>query len=176
MSDKWDDVAWDADGTFCREDTILFRVGGVAPNPPPLKVGKIDPKTLACHAVTDIIDCGSWKTSAVMLFYIDSANRKTGNCWPSEETVCRKLGLRNPKSVSRANRFWRHNGYDLGAETEPFLKIAKKGRRKPDGTRESNVYHIGWMPLIAVVADLHWKPELVKEAMKIIAGVSVASP
>ena len=28
--------------------------------------------------------------------------------------------------------------------------IALKGRQKPDGTKESNAYHIGWLPLISL--------------------------
>jgi len=69
---NWTDdaLAWTTDaGEFDREFTIENREwlrkdsGGkrIAPNPPPKKVGKVDPKTIALAAVSDVIDCGSWK-------------------------------------------------------------------------------------------------------------------
>ena len=103
-----------------------------------------------------------------MRFYIDTANRLNGNCWPSEETVARKLGLRNTKAVSRANRWWRRYGYKVSDEVMPFLRLARRGRRRPDGTKESNAYHIGWLPLMAVVAEQHWNPKLRAEALAIL--------
>lgn len=140
MSDKWDGVQWESGpGDFDREATIDLREprrDRVAPNPPPKKVGRVDAKTIASIAVSDLIDCGSWKTAAVMRFYIDTANRLNGNCWPSEETVARKLGLRNTKVVSRANRWWRGYGYTVGNKLMPFLRLARRGRRRPDGTKE----------------------------------------
>jgi hypothetical protein len=96
---KWDDeaIGWDAStGEFDREATIENREWlrdrkRIPRNPPPKKVGKVDPKTIALCAVSDVIDCASWKHAAVLRFYIDSANRGSGNCWPSEETVADKL-------------------------------------------------------------------------------------
>jgi hypothetical protein len=150
---KWDDeaIGWDANtGEFDREATIENREWlrdrkRIPPNPPPKKVGKVDPKTIALCAVSDLIDCGSWKHAAVLRFYIDSANRGSGNCWPSEETVADKLRLRSAKAVSRANRWWRFHGYQVNGEVVPFLRLARKGRRRPNGTRESNAYHVGWI-------------------------------
>lgn len=172
MSDKWDGVQWESGtGDFDREATIDLREprrDRVAPNPPPKKVGRVDAKTIASIAVSDLIDCGSWKTAAVMRFYIDTANRLNGNCWPSEETVARKLGLRNTKVVSRANRWWRGYGYTVGNKLMPFLRLARRGRRRPDGTKESNAYHVGWLSLIAVVAERHWNPKLRAEAAGIL--------
>lgn len=88
MNDKWHGVEWESgSGCFDREATIEVREprkDHVPPNPPPKKVGKVDAKTVASIAVSDLIDCGSWKTAAVMRFYIDTANRRSGNCWPSE--------------------------------------------------------------------------------------------
>jgi hypothetical protein len=104
----------------------------------------------------------------VMRFYIDTANRLTGNCWPSEETVARNLGLRNTKAVSRANRWWRRHGFEVRSQLMPFLRLARRGRRRPDGTKESNAYHIGWLPLIGVVAEQHWNPKLRAEALAIL--------
>jgi len=168
MNDKWAGVEWESGtGYFDREATIEMREprkDRVPPNPPPKKVGKVDAKTIALIAVSDLIDCGSWKTAAVMRFYIDSANRLNGNCWPSEETVARKLGLRNTKVVSRANRWWRRYGYEVGDQVIPFLCLARRGRRRPDGTKESNAYHVGWLPLIAVVAEQHWNRKVRAEA------------
>jgi hypothetical protein len=50
----------------------------------------------------------------------------------------------------------------------PFLRLARRGRRRPDGTKESNAYHIGWLPLIGVVAEQHWNPKLRAEALAIL--------
>ena len=120
--------------------------------------------------MSDLIDCGSWKTAAVMRFYIDSANRKSGNCWPSEETVARKLRLRSPKAVSRANRWWRRHGHTVGDQVLPYLTIAQQGRRRPDGTKESNAYHVGWLPLVSMVADGHWNEKLRAEANALLSA------
>jgi hypothetical protein len=172
MRDKWDEILWESGtGYFDREATIEWREprkDRVPPNPPPKKIGKVDSKTIALIAVSDLIDCGSWKTAAVMRFYIDTANRLNGNCWPSEGTVARKLGLRNTKVISRANRWWRRYGYEVGHQWIPFLRLARRGRRRPDGTKESNAYHVGWLPLIAVVAERHWNPKLRAEADAIL--------
>jgi hypothetical protein len=144
MSKKdWTDSQWDSDGYFDLEATIDEREPRkdppIPPNSPPKKIGRIDAKTICSRAVSDLIDCGSWKTQAVMQFYIDSANRKNGNCYPSEETVAKILGLRSTKAVSRADRFWKRHGI----KGMPFLSVARKGRRKADGTKESNAYHVG---------------------------------
>jgi hypothetical protein len=166
-------------GEFDREFTIENREwlrkdsGGkrIAPNPPPKKVGKVDPKTIALAAVSDVIDCGSWKHAAVLRFNIDSANRGSGNCWPSEETVADKLKLGNTKAVSRANRWWRFHGCTVEGKVIPFLTLARKGRRRPDGTRESNAYHVGWIPLITMVANHHWNAKLRFEAAAVLASI-----
>jgi len=172
MKDKWGGVEWESGtGYFDREATIDIREpreDRVPPNPPPKKVGKVDSKTLAFSAVSDLIDCGSWKTAAVMRFYIDTANRLNGNCWPSEETVAGNLRLRNTKAVSRANSWWRHYGYTVDKQLMPFLRLARRGRRRPDGTKESNAYHVGWLPLIAMVAEQHWNSKFRAEAAAIV--------
>ena len=59
-------------------------------------------------------------------------------------------------------------GYTIGDHLIPFLRLARRGRRRPDGTKESNAYHIGWLPLIAVVAEQHWNPKLKAEALAIL--------
>jgi len=56
----------------------------------------------------------------------------------------------------------------VGDQVIPFLCLARRGRRRPDGTTESNAYHIGWLPLIAIVADQHWNPKLRAEALAIL--------
>src|SRR5262249_5200086 len=172
MNDKWAGVEWESGTGYCdREATIELREprkDRVPPNPPPKKVGKVDAKTIALIAVSDLIDCGSWKTAAGMRFYIDSANRLNGNCWLSEEAVANKFGLRNSKAISRANRWGRGYGYKGSDQVIPFLCLARRGRRRPDGTKESNAYHVGWLLLIAVVAEQHWNPKLRAEALAIL--------
>jgi hypothetical protein len=174
-----ENVYFESDGysVNVEETQALRRESGWTPrnlptNPPPKRVGKVDPKTIALSAVSDLIDCGSWKHAAVLRFYIDSANRGTGNCWPSEETVAKKLRLMSTKAVSRANTWWRRHGYEVNGEVLPFLTVAQKGRRRPDGTRESNAYHVGWLPLIAMVADLHWNAKLRAEAAAVLASIN----
>jgi hypothetical protein len=175
--DKWEGTVYDSDGQVDVEATIEDRewartTSRIPPNPPPKKVGKVDPKTIACCAVSDIIDCGSWKHAAILRFYIDCANRGSGNCFPSEETVAKKLRLRNTKAVSRANRYWRFQGYRVNGEVAPFLTLARKGHRRPDGTCESNAYHVGWVALIALVADAHWNEKLRAEAAAVLASIT----
>jgi hypothetical protein len=166
------DGVFDHDGSISVERLREWRNDDhIPPNPPPEKVGNIDPKTI-CRRALELIDSGSAKSSMVMAFYIDSANRGTGNCWPSEETTARKLHLRNSKAVSRANGWWCHHGYDVSGQDMAFLKLARRGRRRPDGTKESNAYHIGWLPLIATVRELHWDPKLREEADTILQSVT----
>jgi hypothetical protein len=146
----------------------------IPPNPPPDKIGDVDAKTLCRRAVSELVDCGSCKSVQVMLFYIDSANRGTGNCWPAEETTARKLRFRNPKNtkaVTRANRWWRFHGYKVNGQVLPFLTLARKGRRKLDGTKGSNAYHIGWLPLLAMAAESHWCEELRAAASAYVAEI-----
>jgi hypothetical protein len=141
MNDKWAGVEWESGtGYFDREATIEVREpckDRVPPNPPPKKAGKVDAKSIALIAVSDLIDCGSWKTAAVMRFYIDSANRLNGDCWPSEETVVRKLGLRNTKVVSRANRWWRRYGYKVGDQVIPFCALHDAAAAAPTAPRRA---------------------------------------
>jgi hypothetical protein len=128
----------------------------VEPNPPPETVGEIGAKTICRRVVSEMFDCGSCKTFMVMLFYIDSANHGTSNCWPAEETTAAKLRFSNTKAVSRANRWWRSRGCNVDGERIPFLTLARKGRRRPDGTKQSNAYHVQWMALLTFAAQYHW--------------------
>lgn len=169
-----EDLLFDPDGNVDVEGMIECReTRKVPPNPPPRKIGKITAKTIARRVVSELIDPGSSKTVMVMLFYIDSANSKNGACYPSEETVARKLGFRNTKAVTRANRYWRFHGHKVNGELLPFLTVAVKGRRRPDGTKESNAYHIGWLPLLASAADHHWCAEIRRAARAYVNALSV---
>jgi hypothetical protein len=133
----------------------------IPPNPPPgpVKGSRLDGKTLANIAVCFLIDSGSWKHAAVMLFYIDCANRANGFCYPSEKTTAKALNF-SERTVRRANKFWLTHGHRVGGVILPFLSVAAPGRIKSDGKKESNAYHIGWIPLIAVVKDFYfYKPK-----------------
>ena len=68
----------------------------------------------------------------------------------------------------RSNVCSNRNGYNVGNQVIPFLQLARRGRRGPDGTRESNAYHVGWLPLIAVVAEQHWNRKVRDEAAAIL--------
>jgi hypothetical protein len=169
-----DAIAFDTGtGEFDRRATIENRetlreeglTRNVPPNPPPeaAEVNGLDGKTLARIAVYSVIDCGSWKSQSVMQYYIDAANRAKGLCYPSEDTTAKKARV-NHRAVRRANRWWRNHGYIVNGKALPFLTIAVRGRQKPDGTRESNAYHIGWVPLIAIVRDTHFDERVRAEA------------
>ena len=85
-----DGTAFDHDGLVDVDATISDRefdqeYAGtkIPPSPPPKKVGEgLDAKTICRRAASELMDCGSHKTLRVMLFYIDSANRNTGDLPP----------------------------------------------------------------------------------------------
>ena len=154
-----DGTAFDHDGLVDVEATISDRefdqeYAGtkIPPNPPPKKVGKVDAKTICRRAASELMDCGSHMTLRVMLFYIDSANRNTGACYPSVETTARKLRI-SERAVERANRFWVKAG---------FLTVPRCGRSTP--TRRSNAYHVQWFSLITYAANHHWCADIRAEA------------
>jgi hypothetical protein len=173
--DKWEGTVYDSDGQVDVEATIEERrpARKIPPNPPPKAAREdgLDGKALARIAVYAVIDCGSWKNQAVMQFYIDSASRRKGLCFPSEATTARKTKV-SCHAVRRANRWWRRHGYRVDGKTVPFLRIAARGRVKPNGIRESNAYHIGWLPLIAIVADNHFDEGVRAEATAILRNVT----
>ena len=141
----------------------------IPPNPPPPAAGgKLDGKALARIAVYDLIDCGSWKKSAFMQHLIDCASRAKGLCFPSRATVARAKNF-SVDTATRAVRWWTGHGYSVQGIVKPFLRIAAAGRRKRDGTKEANAYHIGWLPLIALCADAHHDAKVRLAAKKIIA-------
>src|SRR5262245_43077352 len=94
-----------------------------------------------------------------MAFYIDSANRNTGNCWPAIATTARKLEI-SERAVKRANTFWRRHGW--GGDW--FLTVPRRGKNKP--TKVSNAYHVGWRAFLLCAADLHYCPEIRAEAQR----------
>jgi hypothetical protein len=155
------ELIFDSDGEIDIEALREERhTRNIPPNPPPgpVKGSRLDGKTLANIAVCFLIDSGSWKKAAVMLFYIDCANRINGFCYPSEKTTAAALNF-SERTVRRANKFWLSHGYRIEGITLPFLSVAAPGRIKKDGKKESNAYHIGWIPLIAVVRDRYlYKP------------------
>jgi hypothetical protein len=176
MSDKWENAVWTSDGSFDLEATIeearFARITrNVPPNPPPAAVrqGGLDGKAIARIAVSDCIDCGSWKNSAVMQFLIDSANRKNGACYPSNETIARATNC-TERTVQRATRWWRRHGYEINGKIAPFLSIAAKGQERSDGTKESNAYHIGWEPLIVCARNHHYRARVRVHAKAILAN------
>jgi hypothetical protein len=178
MDKDWSEVAFDSNGEIDIDETRLsYRNSrNIPPNPPPrpVKGSRLDGKTLAAIAVNFLIDSGSWKNAAVMLFYIDCANRTNGFCYPSERTTAKALGF-SERTVRRANRFWRTHGCSVNGFVLPLLDIAAPGRIRPDGKKESNAYDIGWLPLIAVVRDrYHFKPKTRRAAAAILRHLTEA--
>src|SRR5262249_12351579 len=142
----------------------------------PKRVGKVDPKTLARRAVSECTDRGSAKAIRVMLYYIDLANRDTGETWPARETVAKALGI-SDDAVKRANRFWTGAGQSVvwtdpaGQEHRlwlPYLRVPRKGVIHPDGSKESNLYHPGWLALLSLLSARHWDQVLREEARAIM--------
>jgi Helix-turn-helix domain len=165
-----EELLFDSDGTIDVEAMVECReTRNVPPNAPPpaAQQGWLDGKAIATLAVSDCIDSQSWLVQAVMRFLIDSANRKNGACYPSNDTIAKAVGC-TQRSVQRATRWWRHHGYKVNGEVLPFLSIAVKGREKPDGTKESNAYHIGWLPLIASARDRHYRLRVRRHAAAIL--------
>jgi hypothetical protein len=152
----------DVDVEAMREERLTRKV---PPNPPPPAAREdwLDGKAIARIAVIGCIDSGSWKTAAVMDYLIDCANRKDGACYPSNATIAAVVNC-SEATVERATRFWRRHGY----RGQPFLRIAVKGRQRPDGANESNAYHIGWTPLIAYVRDHHYRARVRVQARAIL--------
>jgi hypothetical protein len=147
---------------FDREFEQEYSGTKIPPNPPPEKVGKVDAKTICRRTASELMDCGSHKTLRVMLFYIDSANRNTGACWPSRETTARKLGI-SVDAVKRANKFWVKLGY---------LTIPRRGANLP--AKRSNAYHVQWFSLIAFAADYHWCADIRAEAERYLEQIRTA--
>jgi Helix-turn-helix domain len=102
-----------------------------------------------------------------MRFLIDSANRKNGACYPSNETIAGAVRCTG-RTVQRATRWWRRHGYRVDGEFMPFLSIAVKGRERPDSTKQSNAYHIGWLALIAYARDHHYRLRVRRHATAIL--------
>jgi hypothetical protein len=127
----------------------------ISPNPPPARIGKFAAKTLARMAVSDCIDCGSWKNQAIMQRHIDHANRDHGISFPSKTTMVKALRLNDEKAIQRANKYWTSHGHKVNGKWAPYLTLVDKGRTRPDGTGESNAYQIGWRALFACLRDLH---------------------
>jgi hypothetical protein len=83
MKRDWSDVAFSSDGEVDVEETRWLRNHrNIPPNPPPSRAhpSGMDGKALARIAVYDIIDSGSWKSQAVMQWYIDRSSRAQGLC------------------------------------------------------------------------------------------------
>jgi hypothetical protein len=170
MKNDWSEVAFSADGEVDVEETRWLRNHrNIPPNPPPSKAhpNGMDGKALARIAVYDIIDSGSWKSQAVMQWYIDRSSRVQGLCYPSEELTANQIRA-NTRTIRRINKWWCRIGYTVNGEWMPLLKIAARGRIKTDGTRESNAYHVGWVPLIAIVRDHHYDQKVRREAVLVL--------
>jgi hypothetical protein len=152
-----EEYMFDSDGNVDVEAMREWReTRKVPPNPPPKAAKKdwLDGKAIARIAVSDCINSGSWFNQAVMQYLIDCANRENGACYPSNATIAKAVRC-SESSAQRATRFWRRHGHRVHGRIRPFLSIAVKGRERPDGTKESNAYHIGWLALIAAARDLH---------------------
>jgi hypothetical protein len=157
-----DELLFDENGDVDVEGMVEFReTRKVPPNPPPLAAREdwLDGKALARIAVSECINSNTWANAAVMLYLIDCASRDKGACYPSNATVAKAVNC-SERSVRRATQWWRRHGCRVGDRTLPFLSIAVKGRTRPDGTKESNAYHIGWLPLIAVARHEHYRPRV----------------
>jgi hypothetical protein len=170
-----EELIFDSDGEINVEAMRDERITrNVPPNPPPLAAQPrwLDGKCIAQIAVSECIDCRSWLVQAVMRFLIDSANRKNGACYPSNETIATAVRC-TERTVQRATRWWCHHGYQVNGELIPYLSIAVKGRERPDGTKCSNAYHIGWLPLIAYARDHHYRPRVKRHAAAIVKTSNV---
>jgi hypothetical protein len=169
-----EELLFDHDGEVDVESMVELReTRKVPPNPPPpaAKEDWLDGKALARLAVADCINSGSWLNQAVMQYLIDSANRKNGACYPSNGTIAEAICC-TERSVQRATRWWRRHGYRVNGKTIPFLSIAVKGRERPDGTKESNAYHVGWLPLIGYARDKHYRMRVRLHAAGILRCVT----
>jgi len=175
MRKDWSEVAFGSDGEVDVEETRWRRNHrNIPPNPPPSKAcrGGLDGKMLARIAVYDIIDSKSWKAQKVMQWYIDCSSRAKGLCYPSEELTAERART-STRHIRRINRWWRHIGYTVNGEWMPLLSIAARGRIKRDGTRESNAYHVGWLPLIAIVRDYHHDAKVRRDAALILDSTDI---
>jgi hypothetical protein len=95
------------------------------PPPPVAQPRWLDGKCIAQIAVSECINCRSWHVQAVMRFLIDSANRKNGACYPSNETIAAAVHC-SERTVQRATRWWCGRAYKVNGEIIPFLSIAVK--------------------------------------------------
>ena len=167
-----EDLLFDAEGEVDVDGMIECRdTRNVPPNPPPpaTRDNWLDGKVLASVAVYACINSGSWLNAAVMQYLIDCANRKNGACYPSFETISKAV-ICSESTVKRAIRWWCRHGQRVNGQRMPFLRIVQRGRQKPDGTKESNAYHIGWLPLIAYAKQHHYRRRVRRHAAGIIGG------
>jgi Helix-turn-helix domain len=104
--------------------------------------------------VSFCVNCKTWINQGVMQYLIDSANRKTGACYPSIGRVATDLGC-SKRAVQRSIRWWLRLRYRVNGKLLPFLVILARGSKKPDGSKESNAYGVGWFTFIACAADRH---------------------
>src|SRR5262249_52838500 len=75
------------------------------------------------------------------------------------------------------NRFWTGAGQSVvwtdpaGQEHRlwlPYLRVPRKGVIHPDGSKESNLYHPGWLALLSLLSARHWDQVLREEARAIM--------
>src|SRR4026207_59934 len=110
-----EELLFDHEGEVDVEAMIELRdTRNVPPNPPPPAAQQrwLDGRAIASIAVSDCIDSGSWLVQAVMRFLIDSANRKNGACYPSNDTIAKAVGCAE-RTVQRATRWGRRSGYSI---------------------------------------------------------------
>jgi hypothetical protein len=125
-----EELLFDHDGEVDVESMVELReTRNVPPNPPPPAAKKdwLDGKVIAHLTVADCSNSGSWFNQAVMQYLIDSANRKNGACYPSNDTIAEAVGC-TKRTVQRATRWWRRHGYRVNGKTIPFLQRAGKAR------------------------------------------------
>jgi AraC-like DNA-binding protein len=170
-----EELLFDSDGNVDVEAIRDEReTRNVPQNPPPTSAQPrwLDGKCIAQIAVSECINCRSWHVQAVMRFLIDSANRQNGACYPSNETIAQAVHC-SERTIQRATRWWCGHAYRVNGEMIPFLSIAVKGRERSDGTKESNAYHIGWLPLIAFARDHHYRLRVRRHAAAILKTTNV---
>jgi hypothetical protein len=162
-------LAFNGDGTVDIDGTREYRreVYGesIAPNPPPDKVGKIDPKTIIRRSL-ELIDSGSCKSQFVILRYIDRADREYGDVFPSIETTAKELRevwsnhtqKAMEKAVSRANTWWCSHGYQVNGEYKPYLSIARPGKKRFNGSKQGGLLLSPWQPKSTMTPKFGRKP------------------
>jgi hypothetical protein len=175
-----DGTVFDHDGLVDVEATIRdrqwdqeYRGDYIEPKPVPKKAGKIDAKTIARRAASELTDCGSHKSVRVMLYRIDGTNRGSGHHWAANATIGRKVHPPvNEKAVKRANNWWCQNGHEVNGEWMPFLKLVRPGHIKADGTKRASTYEVQFEPFFALAAKHSSDAELRQEAAKMLESVT----